>query len=377
MQDLDALRQELDAHDRALLDAAAKRADVVRRIAACKAASGGGKPLFDRDRERNVYERARALAAEVGLPAKVAQQLLHVLVEHSHRVQEDALQDRSGETSPQLRRICIVGGHGRMGRKLGGAFAQRGHTIDVLEEDDRRDRAAAVREADIAIVSVPMEIATRITEELAAHVREDGLLCDVNSLKTDVCRAMAERCKGEALGLHPMFGPSVHSLHRQKVIVCPVREGPLGRWLREELGRMGMELIDSDPETHDRIMAVVQVLIHFSTFVMGEALRETGTSIEESLRYTSPIYRLELAFIGRLFTQNPDLYAEIIMSNPHSEDVRQCFLNAAHGVNRAVRLNDRKTFRAMFEEVGRYFHEFGDDAMQLSDSIIDAVVSRP
>ena len=65
--ELDRLRRQLDEIDRAVLTAAARRVAVVRDIAAAKA-GGGDRPLFDRERERAVYERARAVAAEVGLP---------------------------------------------------------------------------------------------------------------------------------------------------------------------------------------------------------------------------------------------------------------------------------------------------------------------
>ncbi|MFP6599281.1 MAG: prephenate dehydrogenase dimerization domain-containing protein, partial [Deltaproteobacteria bacterium] len=93
---------------------------------------------------------------------------------------------------------------------------------------------------------------------------------------------------------------------------------------------------ESDPLTHDRMMAVVQVLVHFNTMVTGEALRLSGASIQESLAFTSPIYRLELAFIGRLFAQQPELYGEILMRNPVGGEMRAHFLAAAKVVNEVV-----------------------------------------
>jgi chorismate mutase/prephenate dehydrogenase len=385
--DLTRLRDELNRLDRRLLETAARRSEIVRGIAAAKACGGsdgpggtgcGGKPLFDRERERAVYARAEAVAGEVGLPARVAHDLMQVLVEASHGIQEEASQAVAAELpAGAARRFLIVGGRGAMGRRLGEALAGRGHAIDVLEADDGRDRAEAVRAAEIVVVAVPMSRARDVTAEIAALVPPDALLCDVNSLKRDVCEAMARACRGEALGLHPMFGPTVRSLRRQKIVVCPVKPGPLAAWLRAELGRMGMELIDSDPATHDRMMAVVQVLVHFSTLVMGEALRRTGVAVEESLRYTSPIYRLELAFIGRLFAQSPDLYAEIEMTNPDGADVRRSFLEAAQRMDEAIAANDRTAFRELFTGVSDYFRDFAGEAMRLSDFVIDSMVRRP
>ncbi|MDI8296325.1 hypothetical protein MJI53_23840, partial [Salmonella enterica subsp. enterica serovar Anatum] len=42
---------------------------------------------------------------------------------------------------------------------------------------------------------------------------------------------------------------------------------------------------------------------------------EENVQLEQLLALSSPIYRLELAMVGRLFAQDPQLYADIIMSS--------------------------------------------------------------
>ncbi len=374
MDELDRLRAELDRIDRSLVETAARRAEVVGAIAGAK----GGRPLFDRERERAVYERAKTVAREVGLSPAVAQQLMQVIVESSHQLQEERSR-REAVTAPASDpvRFLVVGGRGRMGQRLGRALVERGHVVDVRDVDDERPVADAVGPAGIVMIAVPMEVAVATAAAIGPHVAPDALLCDINSLKREVCEAMAHTCRGEVLGLHPMFGPTVHSLRRQKIVACPIRPGPRAAWLRDELGRMGAEIVESDPESHDRMMAVVQVLVHFSTLVMGEALRDSGVTVEDSLRFTSPIYRLELAFVGRLFAQDPDLYSEIIRTNPYSAEFRRRFLAAARTMDAAVDAADREGFLARFAEVNRYFRDFADEAMELSDFIIDAMVKRP
>jgi chorismate mutase/prephenate dehydrogenase len=371
--ELERLRGELDQLQRTLLETAARRVQVVRRIGEIKA--GSQRPLFDRLREREVYARATAIAHEVRLDPEVARGLMQVLVESSHDEQDAVARDAG--PADICRRFLIVGGDGRMGRLLRGWLETRGHSVAVLERDDGQDLAPLLTHAEIIVVAVPMDAAVPVAQTLAPQLRPDQLLCDINSLKRDVCAAMAAACPGEVVGLHPMFGPTVATLRRQKVVWCPVRPGPLAAWWREELGRMGAELVDTDPGTHDRMMAVVQVLVHYSTLVMGDALRRTGVDLQQSLAFTSPIYRLELAFVGRLFTQDPDLYAEIEMSNPHGDDVRRCFRDAAAALAGTIETGDRDDFRQAFGQVREYFHGFGDEAMAVSDWIIDTLVARP
>jgi chorismate mutase/prephenate dehydrogenase len=370
---LDSLRAELDRIDATILAAAARRAEIVAEVAEFKRREG--RPIFDRARERRMQERIVGLAATLGLDGHTAEALSGVLIDASHRIQEHVLADAGGGDG-ERKQITIIGGRGQMGALLGRWLAGRGHTITALDVDDDLDTAESITTADIVVISVPMAHAAQIARQVGPRVRPGALLCDVNSLKTEVCAAMEASTTGEVLGLHPMFGPSVGALRRQKVVVCPVRPGPMGAWLSAELGRMGAELIESDPSTHDMMMAVIQVLVHFSTIARGDALRRVGVPIEQSLRFTSPIYRLELAFIGRLFAQSPDLYAEITMTNPHSERVRAAFRDAVLALDGTVASGDRDAFRAAFKDTSTFFADFGKDAMRLSDLVIETLVRQ-
>lgn len=371
--DLLELRRELDRLDEELLKTAARRDEIVTRIGRLKREAGRA-PLFDRDRERAVLERAEQRGRDLGLPAGAARQLLSVLIESSHDRQSLEL-DPDASTPPL--KLVIVGGAGNMGRRLSDAFTTRGHAVDAWDLGEHRDPSAVIGAADVVLVSVPMDRVVPVIADTAPLLRPDALLCDINSLKSDACKALAHTNAGEAVGLHPMFGPTVASLRRQKVVVCPVRPGPRTAQLLSELSAMGCELIESEPDTHDRMMAIVQVLVHYATLVMGETLRDSGVPIEDSLRYTSPIYRLELAFIGRLFAQAAPLYAEIEMTNPHGAEVRRRFVEAATTIGAIIDAGDRGRFERGFAKVSDYFKDFADESLRLSDDVIDYLVRQP
>jgi chorismate mutase/prephenate dehydrogenase len=366
------LRERLAAVDRAMFEAVAERDHILQQLEAKKAALD--EPRFDRDRERASFERARRLADELGFDRRLADEVLEVVIAHAHRHADS--QWAAVQTS-QKKRFLVVGGDGAMGRRFVAVFRARGHAVDVLEPGDPRPLHEVVAASDIVIIAVPMAVAEDVARSVAPHVRSDALLCDINSLKADICTVMEEVCEGEVLGLHPMFGPTVGSFTGQKMVICEVRGGPHTTWLVEELASLGMERIHATPDEHDHMMAVVQVLMHFSTVVMGEALRRSGVSLEDSLRYTSPIYRLELAFVGRLFAQDPNLYAEIEMANPRGDAVRLSFLRAAADVAEMVHHGDREAFRALFERVSGWFRGFDDEALRLSDMVIDRLVAQP
>jgi chorismate mutase / prephenate dehydrogenase len=365
------LRAQLDEIDEELLSAAARRQQVVAEIGRVKAAAGIS--LFDRTRERVVFDRARDRGRALGLGAEVAESLYHVLVEASHdRQQEDTEQARTDEP----RSFLLMGGAGEMGVLLTRLLRQRGHAVDLFDLGDERPLPDVVSAAQIVMVCVPMDIAVETIHAVGPHMAAGALLCDINSLKRDVCDALREATSGEAMGTHPMFGPTVGSLRRQKVVLCPVRPGPLGAWWTRELGQLGAELITTSPEDHDRMMAIIQVLVHFHTIVMGDALRRTGVAVEDSLRFTSPIYRVEMSVVGRLFGQDPRLYAEIEMQNPYGAEVIGHFMAAAEATRDAVQSGDRDGFCDLFGAVSHYFRDFSGEALELSDFLIEAMVKR-
>jgi chorismate mutase/prephenate dehydrogenase len=173
-----------------------------------------------------------------------------------------------------------------------------------------------------------------------------------------------------------MFGPGVHSLQGQRVVLCPGRGEAWEQWLRAQLGARGLVVTEATPEKHDHAMAVVQVLTHYHTQVVGLALARLGLSVEESLAFTSPIYRMELLITGRHFGQSPELYGPIEMLNPRSAEVTETFRRAAQEVAAALAAKDQARFAEFFAEVRRYFGDFTQLALEQSSFLIDRLVER-
>ena len=159
------------------------------------------------------------------------------------------------------------------------------------------------------------------SEEIAPLLARNQLLCDFTSLKVKPIEAML-KSKANVVGLHPMFGPTVSSLKSQTIIVCPARveEHLLDRLVaifRNEGARCTM----TTPEEHDKMMAVVQGLTHYVTLCMADSIRRLGMDIEATQEFTSPVYQIELSLVGRLLSQDPDLYADILQQNPYVPEV--------------------------------------------------------
>ena len=84
--DLQSLRDALDATDRRLIAALAERQDLVREVAEVKA-QDEGLPLQDAQREQSLLSRVHALAEDAGVDGYFASQLYRKILRHSVRFQ--------------------------------------------------------------------------------------------------------------------------------------------------------------------------------------------------------------------------------------------------------------------------------------------------
>jgi chorismate mutase/prephenate dehydrogenase len=185
------------------------------------------------------------------------------------------------------------------------------------------------------------------------------------------------RCTGASVvGTHPMFGPGVHTLQGQRVVLCKGRGDGWYAWLKQMLEARGLTVTEADAMEHDRAMGLVQVLTHFQTQVLGWALARTGVSLEESRRFTSPAYLMELYVAARHFAQDPQLYGPIEMLNPQTPEVTRAFVQAAGDLRDILARGDQARFNQMFDEVRAYFNDFTAEAVEQSSFLIDRLVER-
>lgn len=369
---LSLLRALIDSVDRELLGLLSRRTALVGEVAEYKRAHR--VPVRDLAREREVLDDRCGRAERLGLSPSVVESIFRLLMlasrdrQHELRAELPAVIDQ--------KTVAVVGGKGRMGALFARLFADLGHAVMVSDLDTALTPEEAAAQADVVVVSVPIEATVEVIRRVGPHVRPEALLMDLTSLKEAPLAAMLGHSQASVVGTHPMFGPKVHSLEGQRVVLCPGRGDEWLGWLTRQLESRGLVLTQASAERHDHAMAVVQVLTHFQTQVVGLALSRLGMPLEETLAYTSPVYRMELLMTGRHFAQSPELYGAIEMNNPRTSEVMETFLEAAGELSGVVSRKDAPGFRGLFDEVRRYLGAFTDQALSQSSYLIDRLVER-
>jgi chorismate mutase/prephenate dehydrogenase len=369
---LPVLRALIDAIDHDLLHLLARRNGLVAEIAQCKRETG--RDIRDLDRERELLDDRRQRAIPLGLSPELIESMFR-LVLWASRDRQAALR---AEVPPDVepRTVAIIGGRGGMGRCMAGLFGDLGHAVMIVDVDTPLTATEAAAVADVVVISVPIDATEVVIRELGPLMRDDALLMDVTSIKAAPLAAMLSATRASVVGTHPLFGPSVHSLQGQRIVITPGRGDEWLAWLKRMLHARGLNMLEATAEAHDQAMAAVQVLVHFATEVMGKTLFDLGVSVNETLAFTSPIYLMELLMTARHFGQSCDLYAAIQMSNPETGRVTDAFVEAARRLRDVAVSKNRDAFAAMFTEVRSFFGPFTDQALEQSDFLIDRLVER-
>ncbi len=369
---LSVLRAMIDSLDRDLLHIMARRMALVAEVAAYKREHG--IRIRDPQRERDVLVDRRDRARELGLPVGEIESIFRVLLRSSRDHQAALRAEMPLEEDPKT--VAIIGGHGKMGALFARLFADLGHRVLVVDTDTALTAPAAAAIADLIVVSVPIELTSAVIAEVGPHVRADACLMDITSIKESPVQAMLQATRSNVVGTHPMFGPGVHSLQGQRVVVCRARGDAWADWIVGTLTARGLTVTEATPVQHDRAMSVVQVLTHFQTQVLGLTLAKLGVPLDETLRFTSPAYLLELYVAARHFAQDPLLYGPIEMRNPQSGAVTTAFRDAADELRSVIASGDQQAFSALFDDVRAFFGAFTSEAVEQSSFLIDRIVER-
>ncbi|MFM4943986.1 bifunctional chorismate mutase/prephenate dehydrogenase [Aeromonas bivalvium] len=363
-QELNALRDKIDAVDKQLLDLLAARLALVGEVGEVK--SRHGLPIYAPDREASMLARRREEAERLGVPGDLIEDVLRRVMRESYIL--ESISDKEHHfkcMKPDLGKVVIIGGQGQLGRLFGNLFSLSGYRVETLEQADWPRADDILADAGLVMVAVPIDVTCQVIDRLG-KLPADCLLVDVTSVKAAPLEHMLAVHKGPVLGLHPMFGPDVASLAKQVIVCCQGRDGAASQWLLDQMTIWGARLQQVEAKAHDEAMTLIQALRHFATFAYGWHLSREGADLERLLNLSSPIYRLELAMVGRLFAQDPELYADIILSSPQNlAMVRRYFERFGEGLH-LLEQGDRAGFIAAFRQVSDFFGPHADQFLKES-----------
>ncbi|MBQ0768152.1 MAG: prephenate dehydrogenase [Bizionia sp.] len=206
------------------------------------------------------------------------------------------------------------------------------HINEALELGIIDEKAAIedIRAADLVILATPVDTAVILLPMLLDSISDFGLIVDVGSTKSNICKIVALHPKRRNfLAMHPIAGTefsgpkaAIANLFQKKTnIICEIEK--TAATLQEKalnlFATIGMRMRYMHPESHDKHIAYMSHLSHISAFMLGKTVIEkeknerdifdmAGSGFESTVR----LAKSSPAMWTPIFKQNKDNVIETL-----------------------------------------------------------------
>lgn len=273
--------------------------------------------------------------------------------------------------------IGIIGGKGGMGQWFQRFFKSRLNcTVLVSDLDTSLGKEEIAEKCDLVLLSTPLDAAGKIAEQIGPRLCGDQLLMDLCSQKEKIVSRMLASTCCEVVGMHPMFGPFTDGIQSQNIVLSPGRGEEGIEWADQLFSRAGATVVRMEADLHDQHMAVVQGLTHFISICFARTLQKMDLHPASVFKMSTPIFRINSDIIGRLFAQDPELYASLIRDNSYVPEALDSFYRAMQESSSFLLDGSIEKGSGFITEIGEFIGEYKKDAMERSNRFLNIIFDR-
>lgn len=213
--------------------------------------------------------------------------------------------------------------------------------------DDVTDTpGAAVTDADLVILCVPVGAMGTAAAAIAVDLPSDAIVSDVGSSKGSVLAALQAALPGvTVIPAHPVAGTERSGpeagfatlFHGRWCILTPPEDAPAAAIERvaEFWRRLGAEVETMDAHHHDRVLAITSHLPHLIAYtIVGTASDMEEVTRSEVIKYSAGGFR----DFTRIAASDPTMWRDVFLSNKDAVlDMLQRFSEDLTALQRAIR----------------------------------------
>jgi prephenate dehydrogenase len=233
-------------------------------------------------------------------------------------------------------------GYGRFGRALGRLLLDANipyrafdSNADIAPEHRAASPKDLVSGATFVILAMPVRRMYEALTDLRPHLNRNQVVFDVGSVKV-LPEAALSAALGDEIpwcGTHPLFGPVSLALAERplRVVICPAKAHPeAGASVRSLYERIGCEVIEQTPESHDRVMAHTHAL----TFFVAKGMIDAGAGVD--VQFAPPSFQAFARTIETVRSDGGHLFAAIARDNPFAAEARKELVQALAAIDRTL-----------------------------------------
>lgn len=270
-------------------------------------------------------------------------------------------------------RVAIIG-MGLIGSSLARAIRAAMPTVQLVVSDadeDVRERViqlgladdvadgagAAVVDADLVILCVPVGAMAAVAAEIGPELSPDTVVSDVGSVKESVARVLGAALPGvHVIPAHPVAGTEKSgpdagfaSLFQGRwcIITPPPRaDAMMVEKLAEFWRRLGSKVDMMDAAHHDRVLAVTSHLPHLIAYsIVGTASDLEEVTKSEVIKYSAGGFR----DFTRIAASDPVMWRDVFLNNREAVlELLGRFTEDLVALQRAIRWGEGDTLEALF-----------------------------
>jgi len=188
---------------------------------------------------------------------------------------------------------------------------------------------------EIVLLCMPISVMESTLDKIAPLLTHPhALVIDVCSVKTLPVKWMQTKLPQSVslLATHPMFGPDSarDSLKGHKIVLCPERiDTDRFQKIAARLRSLGLVVIESTPEDHDKQIAVSLALTHF----IGRSLSSFGA---KNLLIDTEGYKRLLHILEVVENDTWQLFEDMHRFNPFAAEARRDFTGALQAIEKQL-----------------------------------------
>jgi len=216
--------------------------------------------------------------------------------------------------------------------------------------DDVADTAgAAVTDADLVILCVPVGVIGAVAEGIADDLPPEAIVSDVGSSKAGVAAALAAALPTHTIvPAHPVAGTERSGpeagfaalFHNRWCILTPTKATDTAAVLRVTAfwERLGAQVETMEPAHHDLVLAITSHLPHLIAYtIVGTASDLESVTQSEVIKYSAGGFR----DFTRIAASDPTMWRDVFLTNKDAVlEMLQRFSEDLTALQRAIRWGD-------------------------------------
>jgi len=221
------------------------------------------------------------------------------------------------------------------------------------------DEKAAIEDictADLVILATPVDAAVLLLPRLLDQISDFGLIVDVGSTKSNICKSVASHPKRRNfLAMHPIAGTEfsgpkaaiANLFHQKTTIICEIEK--TAATLQEKalnlFSTIGMRMRYMHPKSHDKHIAYMSHLSHISAFMLGKTVIEKEKNERDIFDMAGSGFESTV----RLAKSSPAMWTPIFKQN--KDNVIETLQDYISNLSRFKTLLEKEDFEGIYKEM--------------------------